>query len=208
LRGATTLDVAVLVFSRAPVAGRVKSRLVPRLGASGALRLHLQLMRHALRTAAAAGCGPVQLHLTEKHSLANRYLIQRGADLGQRMHHALARALRRHRGAILIGTDCPALRPADLRRAARLLAGGCDVVLGPAEDGGYVLIGARRVSPRWFEGIAWGTSRVYAATVEKLDASGYRWRALPMLWDLDRPQDLERLRSLRSPSLPRRSARR
>ena len=195
------------MFSRAPHAGRVKRRLVPRLGASGAARLQLRMTRHALRTAAAAGCGPVELHLTGRHRLFKKSQLQKGADLGERMHRALSRALRRHRGAILIGADCPALRPADLRRAARLLAGGCDVVLGPAQDGGYVLLGARRVSPRLFEGIAWGTSGVYPATVKALDAAGYRWRALRLLWDVDRPQDLERLRALRSFSMPRRCAR-
>jgi uncharacterized protein len=198
----------VLVFSRAPLAGSVKRRLVPRLGAWGAARLHLRLTHHALRTAAAAGCGPVELHLTRGSALFKGNLTQRGADLGERMHRALSRALRRHRGAILIGSDCPALRADDIRRAARLLAGGCHVVLGPAEDGGYVLIGARRVSPRLFDGIEWGSCGVYAATVKALDASGYRWRALRLLWDVDRPQDLERLRALRSFSMPRRCARR
>lgn len=178
----------MLVFSRDPVPGRVKTRLVPRLGAWRAARLHRRLTQHALLTARAAACGPVALRLTH---------AQRGRDLGERMHHALSRALRRHRAAIIIGSDCPALRPAHIRRAARWLAGGADVVLGPAEDGGYVLIGARRVSPRIFAGIDWGTGSVYARTVEKLSALGYRWRALEPLWDVDRPQDLERLRSLR-----------
>jgi hypothetical protein len=150
----------------------------------------------------------VELHLAARHALFGKYELQRGADLGERMHRALSHALRRHRGAILIGADCPALRPADLRRAARRLAGGCEVVLGPAEDGGYVLIGARRVTPRLFEGIEWGTPGVYAATVRRLDAEGYRWSALRALWDVDRPQDLERLRSLRFPSAPRQCARR
>lgn len=109
------------------------------------------------------------------------------------MHHALTHALRRHRGAIIVGADCPALRPRDLRRAARWLAGGCDVVIAPAEDGGYVLIGARRVSPLLFSGIAWGGPGVYASTVRKLVSLSYRWRALDRLWDVDRPDDLARL---------------
>ena len=109
------------------------------------------------------------------------------------MHHALARALRRHRGAIIIGADCPALRPRDLRRAARWLAGGCDVVLAPADDGGYALIAAKRVSPLLFSGVAWGGSDVYAATVRKLVSLRYRWRALDRVWDVDRPADLGRL---------------
>jgi uncharacterized protein len=199
LRAFTSLDVAVLVFARAPVPGRVKTRLVPRLGEWGAARLHARLTAHALRTAAAAGCGPVELHDTAK---------QRGADLGERMHRALSRALRQHRGAIVIGADCPALRPGDLARAARLLAGGCEAVLAPAEDGGYVLIGARRVSPRLFSGIAWGGPGVYESTIQRLDALGYRWRALRRLWDIDRPEDLERLRGLRFASAARPRARR
>jgi hypothetical protein len=199
LRGSTTLDVAVLVFSRRAVPGRVKTRLVPRLGEWGAARLHARLTRHALRIAAAASCGPVELHDTAK---------QRGADLGERMHRALARALRHHRGAIVIGSDCPELRPADLARAARWLAGGCDVVLAPAEDGGYVLIGARRISPRLFSDIAWGRPEVYETTVQRLDRLGYRWRALRRLWDVDRPEDLERLRWLRFASAARPGARR
>lgn len=206
--GFTTLDVAVLVFARAPVPGGVKRRLVPRLGAWRAGRLHLSLLRQTLRTAAAAGCGPVELHLTRGHALFRKYELQKGRDLGERMHRALERALRRHRAAILIGSDCPGLRPADLRRAARLLAGSCEVVLGPAEDGGYVLIGARRVSPCLFEGIEWGTPDVYAATAQRLDALRYRWRALRPLWDVDRPDDLGRLRALRSPSMLRQFVRR
>jgi len=199
LRGSTTLDVAVLVFSRRAVPGRVKTRLAPRLGDWGAARLHARLTRHALRIAAAASCGPVELHDTAK---------QRGADLGERMHRALARALRRHRGAIVIGSDCPALRPDDLARAARWLAGGCEVVLAPAEDGGYVLIGARRISPEVFRGIEWGSSSVYQGTARRLSDLGYRWRALRRLWDVDRPEDLERLRWLRYASAARPGARR
>lgn len=189
--------MAVLVFSRAPIPGRVKTRLVPRLGEWRAARLHARLTAHALRTAKAAACGPVELYDTAR---------QRGADLGERMHRALSAALRRHRAAILIGADCPALRPSDLRRAARLLAGSCDVVLVPAEDGGYVLIGAKRISPRLFADIEWGTSSVYPKTVTRLEALGFRWRALRRLWDVDRPEDLERLRSLRFSSAPPRRA--
>jgi glycosyltransferase A (GT-A) superfamily protein (DUF2064 family) len=199
LRGTTNLDVAVLVFSRAPVPGRVKTRLAARLGEWRAARLHARMTALALRTAAAADCGPVELFDTAK---------QRGADLGSRMHRALAQALRRHRGAIVIGADCPALRPSDLRRAARLLAGGYDAVLAPAEDGGYVLIAVKRVSPRLFGGIAWGGPEVYEATVERLAALGYRWRALARLWDVDRPEDLERVKWLRFASAARPGVRR
>jgi rSAM/selenodomain-associated transferase 1 len=190
----------IIVFARAPLPGKAKTRLVPRLGEWGAARLHLRLIRQTLRTARAAGCGPVELHLTRRHALFPGALVQRGADLGERMHHALER----HRGAILIGSDCPALKAADLRRAARWLRGGCDVVLAPAEDGGYALIGTRFARKEFFRGIEWGGANVYAETVKRLE--GYRWRALRTLWDIDRPQDLERFRALRWPSGSRRAA--
>jgi hypothetical protein len=201
----------VIVFARAPRAGQAKTRLVPRLGAAGAARLQARLIAAALRTAREARCGPVELHLTARHSLfSGRALLrlQRGADLGARMHHALARGLRRHGAAILIGADCPALRPEDLRRALRLLAGGCDVVLAPAEDGGYALIGARRVSPLLFQGVPWGGAGVCAETLRRLGRLGYRSRQLRTVWDVDRPEDLERLRSLRFASALPRAARR
>jgi hypothetical protein len=134
--------------------------------------------------------------------------VQRGDDLGQRMQHALRAALRRHRSAILIGADSPALASADLRRAARWLRGGAHVVLAPAEDGGYALIGARRLSPSMFTGVKWGGSDVYRETVACLERAQLRWRALRTVWDVDRPADLERLRALRFSSASRRCARR
>ncbi len=199
---------AVLVLARAPRAGAVKTRLVPRLGGAGAARLQERLMRSALRTARASQCGPVELHLSGAHAMFRNVKLQRGGDLGERMYFALRAALRRHRSAILIGTDCPDLRPADLRRAARWLRGGTDVVLAPAEDGGYALIAARKVRAEMFRGIAWGSASVFAETVKRLETAGLKWRALRTVWDVDRPADLERLRSLRFSSASRRCARR
>jgi rSAM/selenodomain-associated transferase 1 len=196
----------IIVFARAPVPGAAKTRLIPALGKWGAARLHARLVRHAVRTALASGCGPVEVHGTARHSffrsLKARFRLQRGRDLGERMHHALSR----NPGAILIGTDCPALTAADLRRAARLLRGGAEVVIAPAEDGGYALIGARRVPAELFRDIEWGTSSVYEETVKRLKA--YRWRALRTVWDVDRTEDLERFRWLRFSSAGRPRVRR
>lgn len=194
----------IIVFARAPVPGEAKTRLVPKLGAWRAARLHARLTRHALRTAQLADRA-VELHGTRRHTffkyLKVKFRLQRGKDLGERMHHALSKA----KGpAILIGTDCPMLTPADLRRAARWLRGGCDAVLAPAEDGGYALVAVRRVKREFFEGIDWGSRHVYADTVKRL--TGYRWRALRPVWDVDRPEDLERLRALRWTSRSRRGA--
>ena len=193
----------IIVFAKAPLAGQAKTRLIPRLGAWRAARLHERLTRHAVRTALLTG-DDVEVHGTRGHaffrSLEVPFRLQRGRDLGERMH----RAFSRNPGAILIGTDCPELTPADLRRAARFLSAGYDAVLAPAQDGGYALIGSRFPRMEWFQGIEWGGPHVYAETVKRLD--GHRWRALRTVWDLDRPQDLERFRALRWPSGSRRAA--
>ena len=194
-------DSVVKVFARAPHAGRVKTRLAPRLGAQGAARLQMRLVRHAVHTAVDAHCGPVELHVTRRHrffdSLATEVKLQRGHDLGERMHHALRSALRRHRTAILIGADCPSLTAADLRRAARWLKGGADLVLAPAEDGGYALIGARRVSFAVFANVEWGSAAVLSETLQNIQRARLSHRLLRTVWDVDRPEDLERLRARR-----------
>jgi glycosyltransferase A (GT-A) superfamily protein (DUF2064 family) len=178
----------VLVFAREARAGRVKTRLIPLLGAEGAARLHARLLRRALATARAARLGEVVLWGDAR---------QRGADLGERMAHALRANLRHATRVILMGADAPALRPMHLRRAARWLAGGADAVFAPVEDGGYALIALRRVSPRVFEGVDWGGGQVMAQTRERVARLGWRARELPQVWDVDRPEDVARLRSLR-----------
>ena len=110
------------------------------------------------------------------------------------MFRAFKQVLRCHPYAVLIGSDCPALRPADLRAAARALREGADAVLAPAEDGGYPLIGLRRVSRRLFDGVAWGGPQVLAQTRRRLNALRWRWRELRTVWDVDRPEDVVRLR--------------
>lgn len=202
----------LIVFARAPLAGRVKTRLAPRLGAAGAARLQERLIRAALRCAFAARCGPVELHVTRRHAFFRTLKVplrlQRGDDLGERMRHALRGALRRHRRAVLIGADCPALTPGDLRRALRWLQGGVDVVLAPAEDGGYALIAARRISPDVFANVDWGNASVLAQTMANIARTRLRHRLLRTVWDVDRPEDLERLRGRRFSSAARRGARR
>jgi rSAM/selenodomain-associated transferase 1 len=188
-------DSLIIVFARAPVAGPVKTRLIPRLGAEGAARLQRRLIRAALRTAGAVG--PVELHVTRLHTWLRGLGVplrrQRGRDLGERMYRALSGP----RLTVLIGSDAPALRAADLRRALRWLRGGTDVVLAPAEDGGYALIAARRIDARVFEGIRWGGDDVLARTLDNLRRCGLRHRLLRVVWDVDRPADFDRFRTLR-----------
>lgn len=198
----TSCDALTIVFAKAPRAGEVKTRLIPLLGADGAAALHRQLLHRTLVTATHAGLGSVELHGTPDiedaffKDCARRFdtamVPQRGHDLGARMCHAFEKALARHARVILIGTDCPVLTEQHLRDAHAALAQGNDAVLIPAEDGGYALIGLTQCDSRLFEGIAWGGDTVLAATRERLQTLGWRWRVLETLWDIDRPEDYRR----------------
>jgi rSAM/selenodomain-associated transferase 1 len=204
------LSVPVIVFAKAPVPGAVKTRLVPALGAAGAAALHERMVDRALATAVEAAVGPVELCCTpdDPHpvlaALARAHdatlAAQGPGDLGQRMRAAFERVLGGAHAAILIGADCPALTPQHLRDGAAALAGEADAVIAPAEDGGYVLIGLKRAVDSLFAGVGWGGPTVMAETRERLAAAGLRWRELATLWDVDRPEDLDRLR--RDPGPP------
>jgi rSAM/selenodomain-associated transferase 1 len=186
----------VIVFAKAPRPGRVKTRLARALGALGAARLHQRMVEKALATAKAAGVGAVELHCASHpghpffRRMARRYAIrlrtQAQGDLGQRMHQALQQP------AILIGSDCPELEPADLRAAARALAEGADAVFAPARDGGYALVGVRRADRRIFDSVDWGKPEVMAQTRERLRSLRWRWHELRTVRDIDRPADLRR----------------
>jgi rSAM/selenodomain-associated transferase 1 len=197
-----------MVFAKAPTPGRVKSRLVPALGETAAAELHRQLAERTLFTALAAGLGEVELWCApgtndaffaacaRQHGINLR--AQGEGNLGIRMARALEHSVEEGCAGVLIGSDCPALTADYLREAAAGLAGGNDAVFGPAEDGGYVLIGlARRPSAQLFDGIDWGTATVMQETRKRLARLNWRWRELPTLWDVDRPEDLVRLARLR-----------
>jgi hypothetical protein len=182
----------------------VKTRLAPLLGEAGAARLHAQMVERTLKTARASGVGAIDLYCSPGvkdvffASMKKRFAVslepQGRGDVGERMYRAFTRVLRRCPYAVLIGCDCPVLRPADLRAAARFLHAGADAVIAPAEDGGYPLIGLRRVSRRLFDGIPWGGPEVLARTRGRLKALHWRWEELRTLWDVDRPEDVRRLR--------------
>lgn len=193
----------VIVFAKAPVPGEAKTRLIPNLGAAGAARLHAALVERALETARAAGLGSVELCCAPDAThpffatCAERFgatlSTQVAGELGARMSAAFDRVVPNAGPALLIGTDCPALESEHLREAAAALATGCNAVLGPAEDGGYVLVGLARPSLQVFEGIEWGGSNVLRHTRARLATLGWRWHELAELWDVDRPDDLARL---------------
>jgi rSAM/selenodomain-associated transferase 1 len=193
----------VIVFSKAPLAGRAKTRLHAVLGARGAAMLQARLTRRALASARATRfalelcCAPHArgAFFSECRRRYGARLAEQGSgDLGERMHRALERGLQRHRAVLLMGADCPSLSAAHLRSAARALAEGNDAVLAPAEDGGYALIGVARNAKRLFQGVEWGTSGVMDETRLRLRELGWRWMELATVWDVDRPADYARLR--------------
>jgi len=193
----------VMVFARAPTPGEAKTRLIPALGAAGAAALHRRLVMHCLRAATDAQLGPVELWCAPdagdpffrecERRIGVSLRSQGQGDLGARMQGAFEAALARASRAILVGSDIPALSAQYLRDAERALAGGDDVVIGPAEDGGYVLVGLSRCDSELFRGIPWGGSEALAETRRRIAGLSWRSSELPVLWDVDRPEDLERL---------------
>jgi rSAM/selenodomain-associated transferase 1 len=193
---------AVIVFAKAPRPGSVKTRLVPLLGAEGAAALQVRLVKHALETATKA-LRPVELHCAPDANdpffrfCAGHYGVtvraQVEGDLGARMLTAFTQSLPEHACVLLIGSDCPALTARHLRQADRSLRDGADAVFIPCEDGGYALIGMKRVEAALFDGMTWGGEHVMADTRARLTALGWRWRELETLWDVDRPEDHARL---------------
>jgi glycosyltransferase A (GT-A) superfamily protein (DUF2064 family) len=142
-------------FAKWPEPGRVKTRLMPALGAAGALGAHVEL------------------------------------NLGQRMAHALAGAVQDAGAGVIVGSDCPSVDADYVRRAIALLREQ-DVVLGPSDDGGYVLIGAGRVVPGMLDDIAWGTEAALEQTCQRLQEKGLRYALLEPRWDVDEPEDWQR----------------
>ena len=189
----------ILIFARAPVPGTCKTRLVPALGEWGAARLSGALTLHLLAMLDEARVAPAILCCTPDcgHPLFQRRgeekWVQRGNDLGERMLDAVGRALEEAGRVLLLGTDCPVLLAGYLEKAFRALERS-DVVIGPAEDGGYVLLGLKKLDASLFRGIAWGTSAVLDQTLERVAELEWRYELLETLWDVDRPEDLMRLR--------------
>jgi len=197
----------LLIFSRYPVSGKAKTRLIPTLGAEGAARLHRRLTEHAISIARASCLEDSNYNLTVHYTGARlkdfrawlgcdlEYKIQPRGDIGQRMQAAFKSTLDHNGGhAIGFGTDIPNLTPAILHQAHTSLDDH-DIVLGPAIDGGYYLIGMKTFHPELFVNIDWGTDRVYQQTQEICTHLGLQVAELPKLSDIDLPEDLEPLKN-------------
>jgi rSAM/selenodomain-associated transferase 1 len=191
------MKTSIAILAKAPVPGFAKTRLIPAIGAHAAAVLQERLTEQTVATAVAADLGPVTLWCAPDvahrsfRDLAARFPItlarQAEGDLGARMLAAFA-----DRPTLVIGSDCPALTPQHLRAAADALR-DADVALIAAEDGGYVLIGARAAQAELFADMAWGTETVLAETRKRISALGLKAAELSPLWDVDNENDLARM---------------
>jgi rSAM/selenodomain-associated transferase 2/rSAM/selenodomain-associated transferase 1 len=206
--GRAPSPVTLQVFAKNPVPGSVKTRLANAIGADEAAAHYVRLVERTLATAVAARAGGIvdrvelwcapDADAPAFRAWRDRYDVvlkaQTGADLGAKMRNALHEAIAGGSRAVLIGTDCPTFDLSYLAHAVAALDEHA-AVFGPAEDGGYVLVGlARAIDP--FAGIPWSSAETMAATRGKLQAAGVSWQELPTLWDVDAPSDLARWQAL------------
>ena len=191
----------LIVFTRYPEPGKAKTRLIPALGAEAAADLHRQMTEHTLAqvkplqqsrplTVEIWFTGGDRARMQSWLGSDVTYQPQPEGDLGDRMAQAFQAAFDGGmKAAVIIGTDCPELTDALLTEAFQALQ-QTDLVLGPAADGGYYLIGLRQLVPEFFKTIAWSTDRVFQQTVDIASNLNLSLTTLPTLTDVDRPDDL------------------
>lgn len=205
-RGKTTtgrnfLAEKLIIFSRFPEAGTTKTRLIPALGAEGAAALQRRLSERTVRCGRElAALRPLALEVCYDGGDADRLgawlgrdlrcVAQGDGDLGARLARAFARSWQEPvQRVVVVGADCPALSVPILQEAFVALAGH-DLVLGPAADGGYYLLGLARPAPELFADQPWGARGLLASTLRVAHRSGLAVKLLEELADVDRPEDL------------------
>jgi len=192
----------VMVFAKAPIPGRVKTRLIPLFGAERAAALHAALVGdQILLLQSLAGTVACELHTDEPTDawtgLGVSQKLQAAGDLGARMLAALETALAAgHSPACILGGDIPALPAAHL---LDLLAGPGDVTFGPAEDGGFWGVAARRVHPALFQQVPWSAPDTLPRALDAARRRGFSAGCAASWWDVDTAADVRRLQALAGP---------
>jgi len=199
----TQTKSALIVFARQPSMGQVKTRLVRELPEELVLELYKGMVKDVLRMVRGvcgssryvfhAGVPRAGSEFFERYEKSFVLKKQNGTDLGARMLNAL-RGCRKDGcdRMVLIGTDCLSVNEKDILTAFSKLASH-DIVLGPSRDGGYYLIGLKDPFPELFEGISWGTARVFAQTVSRIKKFNKKVYFLKLRADIDTLEDLKRL---------------
>ncbi|MEA5504223.1 TIGR04282 family arsenosugar biosynthesis glycosyltransferase [Halotia wernerae UHCC 0503] len=201
LKPSESIKQHLIIFTRYPEPGKTKTRLIPALGTVGAANLQREMTEHTIsqvRELQTATCISLEVRFSGGNlplmqnwlGLDLFYQSQGEGDLGSRMARSLFDAFESGREqVIIIGTDCPEVNSQILTEAFEQLH-TCDLVLGPAIDGGYYLIGLRRLIPELFVNIDWGTSQVLQQTVDIAEELNISLVYLPPLADVDFPEDL------------------
>ena len=191
----------LLIFAKSPIAGKCKTRLIPFLSAEQACDVYKELITHCLNNLKSLNnidiniyCHPDTTH-PFLQNLSQTYTAtlvkQQGDNLGQRMFNAIKTSLKTYDKCVLIGTDCPTLDSTYINNAFTQL-NSANLVLGPAEDGGYGLIGANKIEASLFENIIWGTASVLKQSLKNIKMAKYTHHLLPSCWDIDTPDDFKR----------------
>ena len=191
------MPTRIVIFAKAPLPGRVKTRLIPALGAEGAALLARRMLRDTLREAVKVNVAEIELCTDPEPCHADwRDLLppaaaaaQGGGDLGERLARAAERVTAEGSKVVFIGTDCPAMNERRLRDACRELEGH-DAVINPTFDGGYALLGLQRFHPSLFSDIEWSTGSVGRTTIGRIGALGWSLHLGATLQDIDQPADL------------------
>lgn len=195
-------DTVLLVFAKAPIPGEVNTRLIPDLGVEAATSLQEELISSRLSSLSQKNlcelqlwCSPGTEHVFFKQCerrFGVQLFEQKGSDLGVRMSAAIKSSLEKFKHVVLIGTDAPALDVNHIEQAIESLHNRNEIVLVPAEDGGYVLIGMSQHCSEVFLSVPWGTERVLRKTRANVVALGLRLNELHLSWDIDCFEDYER----------------
>jgi len=187
------------IFAKPPQPGLVKTRLIPEIGPTKAARVYRFCLEYALELVRHSGLD-YQLYLSQDSDdelfQEEQYSIQKGQGLGARMSNAFADMLASNAdGAIIIGSDCLDLTTGHLQAAAQALADH-ELVLIPAVDGGYALIGCTEANPELFKSVSWSSDQVLEQTLVNAERLNYRVSLLETVRDIDTLQDLEQFPEL------------
>lgn len=189
-------DKALIIFVRNPVKGKVKSRLAKDIGEEKALGVYLLLLQHTLKISKDAACDKFVFYTdfipeTDGWNIAGyQQYTQEGNDLGERMKNAFEIIFsQRYKKVIIIGSDCYDLETTDIEIAFKLVQ-DTGVIIGPARDGGYYLLGLAQNLPGLFDDIPWSTDQVLKKTIAKLKQLKIPFALLPVLNDIDIKSDL------------------
>lgn len=195
-------DSTIIVLCKAPIAGDVKTRLMPQLSAQQAVSVQITLTHALLSLLSKAQLAPIQLWCSpdSQHPFFNECAqhyslslhVQEGGDLGERMYHAISSALQTSTKALLVGCDCPSLTVDDFEHVIQTLYNDDDVIFSPAEDGGYVLIALQTSQPHLFMNMTWGNQHVLNESIERAKQAGLNIIKTRQHWDVDTFSDFER----------------